>query len=139
MPNPIEILEGLLNPSEEEKKISESKKMPLGGEAEKLAVAPEIEERHPEKIEIEKRETLEKEAREMLLTPDQEEVLAKGKKTFKGLSQEEQDIEIINFAKEHGRRLAIKALLDEDDYAYALDRLHRVLNNPEYTHILERE
>jgi len=134
MPNPIEILGGFLMPSEEEKgKISRSKKKEVGLEA-----SPETKEREPVEVERERRKTLEREVREMTLTPELEERAAEDKKEIAGLDKEGEENRFRNLIEKDGYLYAIKVVMDSGN-ANALDRLHSFLNNPKNAHLLEKK
>jgi len=145
MPNPIDMLGEFLMPTDEEKtKISKSKRgePPVEKEVEKLKATPEIKERHPEEVEREKmeeREALHREAREMLLEPEHKEALKKEKEQDKSPDETARDLRMIDLAEKHGYLLSIRALLNRDPFEpYDLDRLHSILNNPDYAQLKKK-
>ena len=98
-----------------------------------LEPSPETQQR-----ERERREALEKEVREMTITPELEERAAEDKKEIAGLDKEGEENRFRNLIEKDGYLYAIKVVMDSGN-ANALDRLHSFLNNPKNAHLLEKK
>jgi len=100
---------------------------------EQLQPLPETQQR-----ERERREALEKEVREMTITPELEERAAEDKKEIAGLDKEGEENRFRNLIEKDGYLYAIKVVMDSGN-ANVLDRLHSFLNNPKNAHLLEKK